>query len=333
MSFTRWVALAACLALGACASPQNFQQPIGDFATATASASTALQTLDQTATANYNAVELAAALKDPSKIGSKSGDCRLTSIDCTVVVNADQPGGAALPLHVKSLVPNSVQVMTVVADYANGLKTLAAADSTPAVQDGLGKTLGAAVSIATTVNAPTGTLIGAIQQPLTDTGVYLFQQYQNAATVAALRRATTAADPVIKDAMGLLSDEYIAVQNAAIARASDDYELKLIAARAPGGGEAAIDALVTSANTFDDELRLKNTNIYAQVATAHTTLKDALQNPDVSLTDAISQIQVLVQQIKNVQAIVADIQAATQPPAPANQTPPPGPPPPPPANQ
>jgi len=350
MALSRLAALVVCFALGACASAQDFQQPIGDFATATSSATTALQSLDQTETANYNALALSEALKDPSLIASRSGDCRLqNSTGCTVVVKPAEAGGTPLPLGVKSLVPNSIQIMTVVANYANALKTLSTADSTPAVQDGLGKTLGAAVSVASTINAPMGSLISAIQQPLTQTGVYLFQQYQNAATVDAMRRATTAADPVIQQAMGVLSDEYIAVQNAAIARASDDYEDKLIAARAPGGGEAAINALIASANTFDDELKLRNTNIYAQVATAHQQLTQALQDPDVSLTDAIAQIQVLVQQIKNVQTIAADIQAANKPPVPAapqtvptgqpgappaaplNQTPPT--PPPPPANQ
>ncbi len=305
------------LALAACASSASFQQPIADFATAAATASTALQALDQAAAGQYNAIEMAEAVRNPRLIIPKDGECRMSAKACTLIVQSAD-GSPALPLQVKSLVPNSIAVMAAVSTYANALQTTANADSTAAVQDGLGKSLGAAITIANAVGSPTtGTLVTAIKQPLTDVAVWGFQLYQNDLKVEALQRATAAADPTIQAAMALFGQEYSVIQNANVARAFADYQAKANAAWASSGSGAqpAITTLQGSADAFDSALKLRSTNVYAQVAEAHHKLMLALQNPEVSLTDAIAQIQVLVQQIQNLQTIAAKIQAANAKPS------------------
>ncbi len=318
MRILRLVLLLPMLALAACASSASFQQPITDFAAATATASTALQSLDQAAAGQYNALEMAEAVRNPRLIIPKQGECRMSAKACTLVDTRSRVGSPPLPLQVKSLVPNSVAVMAAVSAYANGLQTTVNADSTAAVQDGLGKSLGAAITIANAVGSPTtGTLVTAIKQPLTDVAVWGFQLYQNDLKVEALQRATTAADPTIQAAMALFGQEYGIIQNANVARAFADYQAKANGAWASSGSGAqpAITTLQNSADTFDSALKLRSTNVYAQVAEAHHKLMLALQDPQVSLTDAIAQIQVLVQQIQNLQTIAAKIQAANAKPS------------------
>lgn len=318
MRIFRTLIVVPLLALAACASATGFEKPIGDFADATAKASAALQALDQASAQQYNAISLAEAVAAPGRITRKDGECRLrTSKSCTLVLLPATDGAPTLPLHVTSLVPHSIEAMNAVNDYAAALKSLVTADASADVKDGLGKALAAAVSLGGTLGVTNAAALSAIQTPLTDVGVYLFQQYQNDVKIDALRRATQAADPTIQAAMDLLSMEYAAIQSSNASRASDDYEDKLVEAREKTGNaaEPAILALIDSAQAFDAALKLRNTDVYAQVAKAHNKLTQALKNPEVSLLDAIAQVQLLVEQIKNLQTVAEQIAASNKKPA------------------
>jgi hypothetical protein len=307
----RALALAAALGLSACASAAQVQPPIAEFATATDAAAMALKALDGATTARTNALALADAVKNPRRVRPMANACGMASPGCALELAPIPTDERPLPLAVSSLVPKSLKVMASLQAYAKALDEMAKADASADVEAGFGKAMSAAAAIATVVNPGAGTLLNSLNQPLTGTVVYVFGQYQNSLKLAALRKATAEADPVIGKAMQILSAEADLVRTATVARQEAEYNAAFKALD-EGGLAGDVNEVLAAAAKLDAALSAKPALVFNKVATVHAKLTADLKDRSASFADVVAETQGLIDEAMTIQQVARTLEAANR---------------------
>lgn len=299
--------LAASLSLGACADTSQFQKPITAFATASASASTAITSLDAAAATGLTGIREKQAIQT-GRIGAQNQSCEMDSKNCILVFKKKGANDFS-QLAYSSIIPQSVAFVNGVKDYADALDALEKADAQADVQSAFGKGMGAMAVVATAVNQPAGAALAALSTPLTSAAGWGFGQYQNGIKLDALQKATSAADSIIQAAAPTLTAEFDFGNVARLQELKADLDAK----------EDAFDAsptlnnlnsAIAAANLFDAAVRAQPGSVIASMADAHHKLTLAVAHPDIGFASAVASISALAQQAQNLEQIAKQLGAA-----------------------
>jgi hypothetical protein len=286
-----------------CANTNTFQQPIAAFSTATSEAASAIQAYDSRGAKDLTSLRQQEALKN-KRIFVEDDTCTSLSKSCVLTV---QPGDlpAAKRLNNTTVIPHTAAFMTGIRDYAAALGGITKADASADVKSALGKALGALSGLSSTLDLPAGAALAAISQPLTDVGTWGFLQYQSSIKLAALQKATAAAQPILAAAQPLIEGELQSFRTARLAALEEDFDAKSEAFdNTPSPTNAG--ALVNAANTFDAALLAKPDDVFAKLVIAHDALTQAIASPKPDLVQLTTDITVFAQQVNNIRIIAGE---------------------------
>lgn len=305
-------ALALATAAAGC-SVADHRAPIEAFAQATRDTETALVALDRQVTDSYAQSIRGRVLAGELFVQIRSGDCRVESGRCRIVV-LDGERNEQL-LSPDPVLANMVQLIAAVRRYAEGLHAIATADTAAQVGSRVDATVGSLKSLAATVGALGGTdstVTGAsvsaadYATPVGEIVSWGVGQYVARVQLDGLRRATADAREVVAgagQAFALAADEASRVPRAELAEAvSVDVD-----ALRERPGERTLDGLIASAERYDRLLLGKPPAVFGRLVEAHDALVAKLHDEDVSWSDVVARIETFAAEAHNLAAIVRDL--------------------------
>ena len=306
--------------LTACASTANFKTPVTQLATATDAAAATVQSLDKKATQRYNELAFESALKETAHIKAlpdtgrpNSPGCETTSLECILALYKTPHDKAPRALNAPSLMSNSVRILAGIQNYVKALNTIVNADASGDVKDGMHNALLAAAAIATTVGSPIGPIIKALDQPVTESAVWIFKQYQDRRKLEALQKATQAADPVISKAMDVIGQQIWQSNNSALAHLERQYSNEVSSleqAKKPTATQ--LKSLLNAASDLNAALHLKTSDMFSNLATAHHKLTEALKSPKPSYADVLVLSQNVLTMAGDIQKMIDAVTTSAQ---------------------
>ena len=305
---SQWVAVClAAFGLWGCASPNQLQTPISNFATAATSAATSFTAIDSQGAANLSSLHQAEALT-VKRVNAPPDQCAVGDKACRLYY-VKSPDTTHKPLYYASLMPKSVAFINGIKDYANALNALEKADATADVQSAYSDAMGAITAVAGALNVPAGVATSAISKPLGSVVGWAYGQYQNHLKNDALKAGIPAADKIIQQAVPILDLELQFAATAQAASLQSDFDAKDSAFLAQPTA-ANLKAEIQAANALDAALSGKPKAVIDDLAAAHAKLAAAAQNPTSSPADTIGAISTFLQQANNLKQIVASTSSA-----------------------
>lgn len=238
--------------------------------------------------------------KAKKEIGDLS-ECKLASSEAVV-----PSGSASAQTQLQALNPGGLTLARAITDYGKALSAVASA-SPDNLQQGIGELFAGAISLASSLSSPADSALNdklgaAIVAPLK----WIAGQYLEQRKIAALREATSLADPIFPCAMYLMAEQANALRVIAVnKRAIDlDYAEEIYGTLL----EPAKFSITTPAQSMDraDQLQrrlesamkveaiwveatnlanLKVAQSYLGLALAHSKLTKQLANPNVNWAD------------------------------------------------
>ena len=311
----RFALIAGCLFMIAGCSATNYSKPIATFADATANANSALADLNKTATAEYvDLLSQHARTNLHLAVNGKAGECELGSTRCRIaLVDPANPSTEQL-LPPEPLLGNMVAMMGDVNAYAQNLAALVADDSAEKATTDVNAALGSVEKLANTVGKADGKdkekePIPSFTTPVGSAVNWLIGQYANYVKLEGLKAATKEAKPVIekvaiifKNVAKIGSDPQRNVLVGSFREKIDKYQDDRSSAT---NLQAAVDA----AKLYDDFLQAQPGETFKQMGDAHSTLADALQNPNPSWPQVMAQVQDFAAQAKELAKIAQSLAA------------------------
>jgi hypothetical protein len=260
-----------------------------------------LQAYDQAASAQATTLVRQDALDKKGIVKTDPTDCGLSATHCRLVLvykpgeaGAADPGPFAngTPLTVDSLIPSHVAAAQEIAEYASALTELTAADSTKAVSEALGKIATTINSLAETVRPGSGPAVGALTGPSASLFSWVFGKYQESLKLDALRKATSAMDPVIQDAAHKFN-------NVAMLSQAVNQDIRAEAVRAAKNAyldhqdESHLLAYIKATRDMDAALSVPPSDVFRNLAEVHhqmtLAVHDQLQTP-ADIQKALSRL-------------------------------------------
>ena len=269
--------IALAILIAGCAAIPH--QPIADFAAATAKADDGFTDLNKRAAhALYDKDNDASAIRQ--KIVFADG-CGPRSSGCSVRIK--DKNGALVPLHPNVVVPKSVHFLNAMHRYAEALDALDKADAKQDVEATMAKVYGVMTGVATALNLPVGAALAALKEPVTSAGGALYGWDQDQRKLAALQKATAAADPIIQEAVPILSAESTFLETTILTPLRSDFDKKREIFQETPTPET-LKAVTDSAATLDVAIKAKGTSPVAALAAAHAELTQVVARPDALTT-------------------------------------------------
>jgi hypothetical protein len=302
-------ALGVALVLCAC-NATDYSGPISTFATATTSADAALNKLNTEVTDEYKTYLSERARTDLGlAVKAADGECELGSTRCRLaIVDPDTPNSAEY-YPPDPLLANMVAVMGEIRAYAQNLAALVADNSAAEAASHVNAALGSVQSLANTVDGEGVTKVPSFATPA-GTGVnWLIGQYANYVKVHGLRTATREAKPVVERAAAIFETAAVFGSDLQREALTDAFQDKIDDYQDNREDSGRLNAAVGAAKMYDDFLVSKPGETFKKMGEAHTALADALQNPDLSLPQAISKIEDFAAQAEQLNKIVTDLAA------------------------
>lgn len=300
---------AIVVTIGACTTA-DYDKPIGDFAATTRDAARALDQLDTQVTETYAAIVRRRALAGRVFVRRKSGDCLVTSGRCRLVV-VDREGKEEA-LSPDPALAQMVLVMRRIGVYAENLRALLDADTAATVAARVNAALGSVQSLAETVariRAGGGGEAAEVADFATPVGAaanWLVGQYVARVKLRGLRRATGAAQPVIRDATALFETTAGVVADVPKAALAEDVSKSMDAFRSDRS-DGRLDRLLRSAAAYDRLLLSRPPVLFKRLREAHDLLADKLNGEPVSFASLTARMQDFADQAGQLAKILKDL--------------------------
>ncbi|WP_162914578.1 hypothetical protein [Desertibaculum subflavum] len=279
----RWVRLALFAGLAGCAAP-DLGAPLTAFSDSIGKAETAFAKADQAGAARETQLRIESAVAVPNLVmrGKSGGECRTSSLACTLWLDGE-------PLRPATLVPKQRILLRELANYAEALKQLAAADSAGKVKAAADKATLAVTGIATLVS---GAPAAGFAAPIAQLATWIYGRYQDNLKRSAMRHAADEMAKVLPDATEkfatttrlLLLPERAAAQEE-VSRAADEFRRKPSA--------AAATAYLDKAGRMDALLKADPDAVFRQINETHKELVRVLNDRDLSLAELFQRIDKL----------------------------------------
>jgi hypothetical protein len=304
-------------------SVTDYRQPITTFATATQNAETALNSLNREVT-DAHAAQLRQKAIAGEALVEKEG-CLAESEHCSLNLHyRPKDNKPDEPLTPPAALGHMVALMASITTYADNLVTLVGADTATKVTTNVNSTLGSIGSLASTVetvgaaqakqaNQPKPEKqpvdLSAFKTPVGDAASWIVGQYVASVKLEGLKRATTAAQPVIAKATNLL--QFAAKQAAIEPRATmaEDVTQRFNAFES-SRTQQNLQQLIQSANQLNQFLEAKPSDVFAKMNDAHKALTDQLQGKNVTLPEAIAKIETFAAEAESLSRIAKSFVAA-----------------------
>lgn len=206
-----------------------------------------------------------------------------------------------------------IVLMASVRMYAKNLEDLVKADTSAKVSASVNSTLGSVSSLADSVQK-----IGGVENtvdleeyktPIGDLIDWFVGNYVAAVKLDGLRRATTAADPVIAEAskvIGIAADAGSDIPKAALAEAASMRNDAFAEDRTASN----LEKLIADAAAFDQFLLAKPDGVFAQMADAHHALTENLQGESPSIAVVAKKIKDFLAESENLLRIIEELRSA-----------------------
>ena len=310
--------VAACtLALGAC-SAQDYSEPISTFASAATDADSALKDLDTTVTNNYTDFLARRALSTPgATVLAAQKECEPGSSQCTLVIQYPNEPPEQYPPQ--PLLGNMVAVMSGIRTYAQNLAALANDDSAAKAAADVNATLGSIQSLANTVaklDAKGTTTVPDFATPVGAGVNWLLGQYANQVKLEGLRVATKQARPVVDRAAAIFSSAALFGSDPQRKKLSQTVRGKIDAYQDSNQHTMAdLNEVAEAAQSYNVLLQAQPAETFKKMGDAHAALADALNNPNLSLSQMIAKVNEFAAQVQQLSKIVKDLAALSQEPA------------------
>jgi len=307
--------LAAVLALSTgCATVTSYQKPITDFATATASAETALATLDETVTQEYKKRIKAEIVDGDRLLLKKEGDCNLArSSRCRL--KAMNTEGESVTYPPEPVLGNMVILMRGITAYSEGLAAIVNADTAQKVASSVNSALGSIESLAGSVAKISGSTqsssIAAYKTPTGKAINWIMGQYIARIQLDGLRQATESANPVIKAAVDIFTESASLANVIALNERVQEFDDAWVEydnmENEPGPQKAAAaDKAVAMAAGYDQLLNSGATTVYAAMGDAHDALTKNLNDESKTVVEVVASIEAFSAQAAAVAEIVKE---------------------------
>jgi hypothetical protein len=302
-------------ALAGCGSA-NYAAPIKTFADATADADTALVDLNKTTTDRYTAylAERVRANRDINVAISRD-ECADRSKRCRIALEGIDGAGNREFYPPDPLLGNSVALMGDIRAYAQNLAALVADDSAAKATADVNATLGSVEKLANTLTEADGKPKGSVPSFATPVGAavnWAIGEYAERVKLAGLRQATKAADPVIQRAGDIFAKETIFGSQSRRIELEKAFKQKLDAFRFNRADQSKLDDAVAAAKRFDELLQAQPDTTFKKMGEAHKALTDALNNSNVSWSEAFAKAQEFAAKAQQLAKITQDLIALNQ---------------------
>ena len=307
------------LVASGCATVTSYQKPITDFGTAVANAETALEVLDQTATAELEAQTKAEIEKNERLVLPKDKDCLLQSSSRCRLMASNEKGSIQYPPD--HIIENMITLMQGITAYSQGLTAIVSTDSAEQVAASVNSALGGAASLANSIDdiskSESKSLSRTIKAYKTPTGKalkWLTGQYIAKMQLNGLEQAVTQANPVIKKSMVLFSGAAAEAEKILLNRQLTRYNEARKNYRSARRGDdneeksKALQSLVEAAAAYDRLLTSRASSVFGSMGTAHQALFDSFTDDDKSVLEVIAAIEEFSNQAAAVVEIVREFQ-------------------------
>jgi hypothetical protein len=300
--------LATSIILPACSAP-SFQKQVSEFSDVLSKTKASFETLAEEERRTFIATQTRLALQDDYVLGL-SDKCRVgpsrvpltKSVDCRPQLVSRIPGGKSVALDFRPAVPQALKLVSRIAEYGQGLVSLAEAKEISDLKDAVANASAAIVRLHTDVAGKDAAQpFGAIATFASWTiGKFLDEQ-----RFEKLRDAVHYADPLIGDATELLASQTVRIQRSIIAQKSellnrDQVELERLRLSAPkdrASIEKAADTFVANAIALQYFAETDVITPFRKMRDAHATLLDALDRPDIPIEIVFGQINEFLDQV------------------------------------
>ena len=289
-------ALLAISVLGACTSA-DYGRTIGDFAAATDELAVSVDAYDAALVEAVGKLNRSLALGvdgTPRSVlvhrEEGSIDCTTTADRCRLVV---RDGSGPRPLAPDAILSGSRALVRALASYAGDLKAVADADVASDVRASVDAMNATLVDIAH--GLPDGATRAATVRfapPVGSAVRWLGGVRLSTMKVEALRNATAAADPVVRDAADVVAGQVDSVLRVKRATLADEVE-RLRAAYNDRPTPEALDALMKAGRALDAALRQRPGDAVRRFGEVHGELTRALARPEPELEQVIRSIRSL----------------------------------------
>lgn len=284
-----WCALVVLLGSG-CAIA-DYEKPIKSFSEATDATQKALQSYGEAVTGQVRDARRREGLSTPAAVRIAAGDCLRESKRCRVVVFKSRTDPSPRELSPEFPIPLLVALAASIKEYADGLQAIVVSDSRAKAEASLASVNGTLQNLAKLAGEQ-GKALEGFAAPVAMTAGWIVGVYIDAVRIAALKRATKNADPLIAKAAEVFA---IAAQRAdasfratlgeAVSTRSDEFRTKK--------DEASMLALIRAAEAYDTVLTSPPGQTLKKFSEAHSALTAALEGPEINLQTAFSQFQTL----------------------------------------
>ena len=312
----RAIGAAVIISIVAGCSSADYAAPIKTFADATTDADKALADLNKTATDKYTVFLAERARTDLHvQVTPMSDECADDSKRCRILFkNLDKDGKQAV-YPPEPLLGKSVALMGDIRAYAQNLAALIADDSAAQAVTDVNATLGSIEKLANTLAEADGQPKGSVPSFATPVGAavnWAIGEYAERVKLAGLRHATKTADPIIQRAGDIFAKEAVfgsILQRTELATA---FEQRIDAYRFNRTDQAKLDQAVAAAQRYDDLLRAQPDATFKKMGEAHAALTAALNNSNVSWSEAFAKIQEFAAKAEQLAKITQDLIALNQ---------------------
>jgi hypothetical protein len=308
----RRLAAFSCAFMIAACSTADYSKPVTDFAAATSASKVALADLNTQVTRAYRGVLDASIVRGDVLLTQKDGDCQVGSVRCRLVL-VDKDRKEIEPYPPEPPLANMTLVMTEIDNYAANLKSLLEADTAQQASAQVNAALGSIQHLATTVasiNAGSGppVEVPSFATPVGEAVNWVVGQYVEHVKLDGLRRATHAAQPVVRQAADLFT--------AAATFASDVPKIELANEVSNAQdtvmttrNQGAISSYAQSAAKYDALLTSSASDLFQRMGDAHDALAQSLQDKELTLATAYARIQAFAAEAEKLAKILQDLRA------------------------
>lgn len=285
----RCARLALIAGVAGCAAP-DLGAPLTAFSDSIGKAETTFAKADQAATARENRKRLESAVREPHKVvmaGAPGTQCLSDSTACTLLFDGKL-------LRADTLVGEQRILLREIANYAEALKQLTAADSAGKVKAAADKATAAISGIAALVS---GGPAAAFAAPVAQLVTWVYGRYQDNLKRSALRHATGEMAPVLQratDMFGTTTEFLIEPERTEgerrVTRAANEFRLNPSATTAT--------AYLDRAEQMNTLLKARPSAMFLQVNATHKELVRVVNDRDLTLAELFRHIDKLAADIE-----------------------------------
>lgn len=303
------------LLLGGCSTASDHEAVITALASATQEAATALSNYDHAAAERVtqltrdDAVEMVP--KNEAWVNYPKDNCLSSSTDCELRLYTENDQETGRPLTVKTLIPRHVAAANEIVAYTKALQEVAAADSTKEVSGALQQVSVTIGSLANIVQPGSGPAVRAVTGPSANALAWVYGKYQEHLKISALREATAAMAPVMRDAATEFSRVESISQGAGINRRVAEFQGQLKDYEA-SKSEPDLTSLLSLQENLKDALTAAPGTVFKDIGEAHENLVHALSDKPESLADVRAALDRILKDAKDLQKIAKELKEGVE---------------------